>query len=203
MSKKSGETETPFYRDKKAYRKSARFALLGCLFMFASIFLYWRNTFSRISEKNYSGISFFSTTRECLKMDKSLKTLILPVLLLLFFAVVVILGVAAFRDNISKKPFLSKYKKRMRFGLIALTIVLVIIMVRTPVFSDNLQKLESMHLTWKAYIDTTKNSYVQNVGEMYSYYTIGPGFIAYIIGIILYIISICYCFVLDTLNEDD
>jgi hypothetical protein len=41
------------------------------------------------------------------------------------------------------------------------------------------------------------------VGEMYSYYLVGPGFISFFLGLILYIISIGYSFVLDTLNEDD
>ena len=136
-------------------------------------------------------------------MGISIKTIILPILLLVFVITIIVMGIAAYRDNISKKPFLSKYKKRIRFGLVAFTIVLVILMIHTPVFSMSLEQMRNIHQSWKAYIETSKFSYVENVGEMYSYYTIGPGFIAYIIGIILYIISICYCFVLDTLNEDD
>ena len=186
-----------------SYKKSARFALLGCLFMLASTFFYWRNIYFRISEKKYTGISFISIARKCLKIGISGRTIVLPILLLLFYAVVIFLIIAAIKDNISKKPFFSKYKKRIRIAMILATLILGIIMTKSPVFKESLEQLENIHMSWKNFIDSSKSTYMENVGEMFSYYTVGPGFIAYIIGMIFYIFSIGYCFVLDTINEDD
>ncbi|MBO5609022.1 MAG: hypothetical protein J5929_01425 [Eubacterium sp.] len=203
MSKRSGDSATPFYKRKNAYKKSARFALFGCLLMLASAFLYWKNLFFRISEKQYTGISFFSVARKCFKMGISAKTLILPILLLVFLAAIVFLSIAAIKDNISKKPFFDRNKKRIRFGVLLLTILLVIFMVHTPIFSENERQLSEIHNSWKGLIDASRSTYIKDVGEMFSYYTIGPGFISYIVGLMLYVISVCYSFVLDTLNEDD
>ena len=186
-----------------SYKKSARFALLGCFFMLASTFFYWRNIYFRISEKTYTGISFISIARKCFQMGISARTIVLPILLLLFYAVVVFLIIAAIKDNISKKPFFPKYKKRIRIVMILATLILVIVMTKAPVFKESMEQLEAIHLSWKAFIDQSKNTYMENVGEMFSYYTVGPGFIAYVIGTIFYIFSIGYSFVLDTINEDD
>ena len=186
-----------------SYKKSARFALLGCFFMLASTFFYWRNIYFRISEKTYTGISFISIARKCFQMGISARTIVLPILLLLFYAVVVFLIIAAIKDNISKKPFFPKYKKRIRIVMILATLILVIVMTKAPVFKESLEQLEAIHLSWKVFIDQSKNTYMENVGEMFSYYTVGPGFIAYVIGTIFYIFSIGYSFVLDTINEDD
>ena len=186
-----------------SYKKSARFALLGCFFMLASTFFYWRNIYFRISEKTYTGISFISIARKCFQMGISARTIVLPILLLLFYAVVGFLIIAAIKDNISKKPFFPKYKKRIRIVMILATLILVIVMTKAPVFKESMEQLEAIHLSWKAFIDQSKNTYMENVGEMFSYYTVGPGFIAYVIGTIFYIFSIGYSFVLDTINEDD
>ena len=203
MSKRSGDSATPFYKRKNAYKKSARFALFGCLLMLASAFLYWKNIFFRISEKQYTGISFFSVARKCFKMGITKKTIILPMLLFVFVSAVAFLIIAAIKDNITKKEFFSKRKKRIRLAVLALTLILVILMVHSPIFKEDQNLLLSTHNSWKAFIESSRNTYVKGVGEMYSYYLVGPGFISFFLGLILYIISIGYSFVLDTLNEDD
>ena len=42
-----------------------------------------------------------------------------------------------------------------------------------------------------------------NASNMKCYYFIGPGFISFWLGIVLYFSSIIYNFILETLNEDD
>ena len=57
--------------------------------------------------------------------------------------------------------------------------------------------------SWQGFIDRAQDSGVSSANIMKCYLFIGPGMIAYIIGAVLYFISIAYNFVLDTLNEDD
>ena len=201
MSKKNGKPDIPFYERKESYTKAGRIGIIGCLFLLASTFFYWKNLLFRISERKYSGISFISMVRKGFQIGISLKTLILPALLFLFYAVVVFLAIAAYKDNISKQPFFIKRKKRIRLAALALTLILVILMVISPIFRESSQQLKSTHQSWRAFIDSSINSYMPGVGEMYSYYLIGPGFIMYIVGVILYLISLSYNFVLETLNE--
>ena len=50
MSKKNGKPDIPFYERKESYTKAGRIGIIGCLFLLASTFFYWKNLLFRISE---------------------------------------------------------------------------------------------------------------------------------------------------------
>ena len=97
----------------------------------------------------------------------------------------------------------EKRKKRIRIGLLLLTLILAILITRTPAYQNVYQQFVYLKESWQGFIDRAQDSGVSSANIMKCYLFIGPGMIAYIVGAVLYFISIAYNFVLETLNEDD
>lgn len=213
---KNGEAARPFYEDENAYKKCGIISLVGCALMFIAAFLYWKSLYINNGERSYEGVSFFEAARRGISgmfirdLDGNITEKIfsisgiLPMLfLILYIAVIVVLAMAGYKDNIARVPFLMKWRKRTRFVLLMLSLVMVILIVHTSVFKGIVTDFKELHDTWSVFIEGMKSSSNPQAAHMKSIYLIGPGFIAYIVGFIAYLFSIAYNFVLDTLNEDD
>ncbi|MBR1772494.1 MAG: hypothetical protein IJ749_01205 [Eubacterium sp.] len=216
MSKKNGDSNVPFYQQDNAYKKCGIVGLIGGLLMIAGAFLYWMNLYTNTGEAQYDGMSLFTAAKRGIQgmfivdMDGkvngfhfSFLGLLTALLLLLYLAVVVFLIIIDIKDNFKRVPFLENRKKRIRIGLLLLTLILAILITRTPAYQNVYQQFVYLKESWQGFIDRAQDSGVSSANIMKCYLFVGPGMIAYIVGAVLYFISIAYNFVLETLNEDD
>ena len=122
--------------------------------------------------------------------------------MLLYYAVVILITVIGSKDNITKTEIFTKYKKRTRLGLVLGVIVLMILMTHIGSIGNAIGQYEGLRDNWTMFIKNCKDSGVPGADSMNCIYAVGPGFICFIVGVVLYIASIIFSFMLDTLNED-
>ena len=214
MSKRNGDV--PFYEDPGSYKKCGIMSLAGCALMVAAAFLYWMNLYINNGEKIYEGVSLFSAAKrgflsmfstdlngKIVETIFSFKAILPGILFLLYIAVLVVLIMAGIKDNFQRRPFLMKWRKRTRVILLLITVAIVIGITFTPAFRGSVEEFKSLASTWEGFIEKSVRAKAPGSEHMKSIYFIGPGIPCYIIGVVLYFISIVYNFILDTLNEED
>ncbi len=215
MSQKNGKNPVPFYEREHAYRNCGIVSLAGCGLMVLAAFFYWKNIIIRTIEKTYTGVSFYSAVVAALK-GVSVKDAdgnvvrsnfrfasVSPlILLILYFALILLMAYTAYNDNISRKPFLMKWEKRVRLGMAALTIILIILMTHTAYYKIGLDAMNELKTSWDSFIEMCNINHLEGAHRMRCYMWPGPGILFYILGLGAYIFSVIYNFILDTLNED-
>ena len=203
MSKANGkDKEIPFYKKPSAYKKSGVMALIGCALMIASTILYWKILYVKTTETDFSGVNMFMVCFKIMKTSRSMPGIISTLLLFLFYTVVILLAVIGIKDNITRTDFLVKYKKRIRFSLVLGVIILMTLITHVGATGSSLDKVAGLRDNWVSFIKNCKESGVPGASSMSCVYMVGPGFICFIAGVVLYIASIVFSFMLDTLNED-
>ena len=218
MFQKNGNLDTPFYERENAYRNCGIVSLAGCVSMVLAAFFYWQNLLVKTIEHTYTGVSFFNSVKAGIRSTASydlegnviartisFKAVLPLILFLLYIAAIGVMGYAGYKDNLAKdrtKPFLPKWKKRIRFGLMALTIVLVIMMTHTTYYNSLMDSIREIKASWDSYIEMCNINHLEGAHRMYCRLWIGPGIFFYVAGAGAYVFSVIYNFVLDTLNED-
>lgn len=197
-----GKNKIPFYEKTNAYKTTGIIALVGCALMLAATFVYWVVLYVKISEPSLSGTSIFISVFNSLRSHISFSGIVTALFLLLYYAVVALLIILAIYDNLKKEPLLTKWEKRTRFGLVLASLILLIIITHLPSFKLSLTQFYELEATWTSFIKNGKESKLPGVGLMKCSLYKGPGFWCYIAGTVLYLFSIIYNFILDTLNED-
>ena len=216
MAKSDGKDKVPFYEQDNAYIKAGILSLAGCFLLLAATFLYWKNIYVKTTEVKYTGTSFINVIRMCVKsiialdydggIDKvvfNVKGVVPLVLMILYFVVLIFLIAAGVNDNITRREFFVHRKKRIRVAALVIIIILMMVITHTSIYKASLEQDLNLYTRWKNSIQTLKVKNMANASNMKCYYFIGPGFISFWLGIVLYFISIIYNFILETLNEDD
>ena len=198
----SNKKEVPFYKKPNAYKKSGVMALIGCALMIAATILYWAILYVKTTATDFSGINMLMVCFKAIKGGISLHSIITILLMMLYYAAVVLLAIIGIKDNITRREIFIKYKKRIRFGLVFAVIILMILMTHLGAVGATVNQFEGLRDNWNMFIDNCKDSGVPGADSMSCIYAIGPGFICFIAGVILYIATIVFSFMLDTLNED-
>ncbi|MCR5212922.1 MAG: hypothetical protein K6E10_00770 [Eubacterium sp.] len=215
MFQRNGKSDVPFYEREHAYRNCGIVGLAGCGAMIAAAFLYWDILLIRTIDRFNTGVSFFSAMTAGFKgarvTDGAGQVLstsykwgnISPcIYLTLYFALILFMAYTAYMDNIAKKPFLPKWEKSIRLGMVVLTIILVIVLSHTKYYGIGLDSMAELKASWDSFIEMFKESGVEKAERMRCTKLIGPGVFFYIAGAGAYLYSVIYNFVLDTLNED-
>ena len=208
--------DEPFYERKNAYRNNGIVSLAGCGLMVAATFFYWKHLIVRTIEKSYTGVSFFSSALSAFRSmslrdfegnvighNYSFSNIWTVFLLLLFYVAVACLGFAGFKDNIARAQFFNKWGKRIRIGVLLLTVIIVILLCHTAYYKSGVAGLVELKVSWDSFIEMCDINHIEGAHRMRCYYSAGPGFFVYVIGAAAYLFSVIYKFVLDTLNEDD
>lgn len=216
MSKVSGKDEIPFYEKKSSYTKAGIMSLAGCILMLAATFLYWKNMYVRTTETTYTGVTFWGVIKQSVKsmlarnsdggIEKfvfSIHGLIPIILMTIYLVVLLFLFMAGVNDNIRRVDFFVKKKKRIRLGALVILIILVVLFVFTQKYKDSYGQVEELYKRMSSIIEDSKVRNQVGADHMVSYLFIGPGFISFCAGILLYFASIIFNFILVTLNEDD
>lgn len=215
MSMTSGN-ERPFYEDPKAYKRAGILSLAGCVFMLAATVLFWMNTYVRYTETSYGGFSFYSSVKRGLDMmvtrdlegnviDRvfSFKSSLPLVLFIMYWCVVLFLAFLGLKDHILMEDVLVDRRKTVRLGLLGAVVVLMFLMSHTSVFRGMASEAKNMVSGWRDKIILARDLGMAGADHMKYMYFVGPGLICFWIGVLLYLGSIVYRFVIDTLNEDD
>ena len=81
-------------------------------------------------------------------------------------------------------------------------VIISVLLTHTKMFTELANDSDQLYNNWVSMIDLSKNSGVSGSRYMLCIYKPGPGCIGYFLGLGLYVASIIYRFVVDTLNED-
>ena len=223
MSRISGKHDLPFYENPKAHTYAGRMSLIGCILMVAAAFLHWKFLFVRYTETKLSGYSIFSSIKRALDSmivrdyDGNITEWafsfqgILPIaLLVVYILYVLFMAILGFMDHIKERDifdkgyptFLARKKKTVRFILVIGLVIISVLLTHTKMFTELANDSDQLYNNWVSMIDLSKNSGVSGSRYMLCIYKPGPGCIGYFLGLGLYVASIIYRFVVDTLNED-
>ena len=201
MSKANGK-EIPFYKKPSAYKKSGVMALIGCVLMIVATVVYWKILYVKTTATDFSGISMIVACIQSIKSAFKLHTLITVFMMLVYYAAVILLAIIGIKDNITRRPIFIKYKKRIRLGIVLGIIVLMILITHIGAVGATIEQFEGLRDNWNMFIENCKSTGVPGASSMSCVYMVGPGFICFVAGVVLYIASIVFSFMLDTLNED-
>ena len=201
LKETSKKKEVPFYKKPSAYKKSGIVALIGCGLMIAATILYWTMLYVKTTATDFSGVNMIVTCSKTLKGGISFHSILTELLMFLYYGLVTLLAIIGIKDNITRKGIFIKYKKRIRLGLVLAVIVLMILITHLGAVGATIKQFEGLRDNWNMFIQNCKESGVPGADSMSCVYMVGPGFICFIVGVILYISSIVFSFMLDTLNE--
>lgn len=216
MSQKNGKDtkDIPFYERKNAYLKCGLMSLVGSVLMLAAAFLGWMVVFSKMDEFKLTSVTFLGVVREglssfivrnaegkILEVHPTLRGIIPVFFFVIYLASVIFLGVCGYMDNIAKKDFFPKWRKRIRLGAALLSLLMVILMVHSPFYKIGMNHLIEMQGMWQGIVDSNIANDHAGYRGMFSKMLAGPGMFCYIVGIVMSVGAIAYNFVLDTLNE--
>ena len=216
MSVINGKEPEPFYKNEGSYKKAGIMALSGAGLLVLSTVFNWMVLFVKTTEINRGGISIIKSVYNAFQgmfirdlenniTDKNISfSGIYPaVLLLMFYVVVAFLVLAGINDNIKKKDFFVNKKKIVRLSVLLLLIILMILLTHTPSFRNSATQFRDSVTSWQSYIDNSVANHVEGANRMVCKLIPGLAPFCFWIGILLYLGSIVFNFVLETLNEDE
>ncbi len=216
MNRLNGKHDKPFYENDSSYSITGFVGLMGCAFLVLSTLLKWKSFYLRTTETERSGLSLLRSVINAFQglYEKDLENRIsqvhitiggiIPIVfMLIFYAVVVFLIIAAFMDNFRRQPFFTKHKKIIRFSALLVLIICLIVLTHSVSYKNSVKQFEESVSSWVSYIEMNVDNHVEGADHMKCTFKSGPAVIMFWLGMISYLASIVGCFVLDTLNEED
>lgn len=203
MSTQNGNNAIPFYEKDSSYKACGIMSLGGGALLIAATVFSWISIYVKITEIDRGSISIIKAMLVIIKGDVNIKTILLAILLLVYYAGVLFLMLLGFKDNIKRQPFLVNKKKSIRFLSLIAVVVLLILITKYPLMKNTLGQFNELKDSWESFITSSQENGVPGADIMKCVLCPGLGFYFFIAGAILYFISIIFNFVLETLNEDD
>lgn len=206
MSTQNGKIASggiPFYEKESSYKICGIMSLGGGALLIAATFFSWVSFYVKITEVDRGSISIFKSIIGGFKSGFHIGTILAALLLLIFYATVGFLILLGFKDNIQRQPFFDNRKKRIRFLALVIAVVLLIVITKIPSANEGIKKFYELRDSWVSFIKSSKENNVPGADLMKCVLCPGIGFYMYIVGAVLYFISIIFNFILETLNEDD
>ena len=223
MFGKGGKYQKPFYEDSDAYKYAGIMSLAGCVLMVVAIFLHWKAMFVKYTETQLSGFSIFTSVRrglgtmvvreysgEVVERHLSIHGIFPLIMMILYVAYILFMAYVSFMYHMKEKDIFDKgrdtiftrRKKTVRIIMIFVSIILMIVLTHTKMFSELVNDNEQLYKNWISMIEMSKNSGVKGSYYMTCIKLLGFGKILYVLGLFLYTGSYVYRYVVDTLNED-
>ncbi|MCR5227435.1 MAG: hypothetical protein K6E27_09505 [Eubacterium sp.] len=206
MSTRNGKKASggiPFYEKDSSYKACGIMSLGGGALLIAATFFSWVSFYVKITEVDRGSISIFKALIEVIKGGIRIGGIIPAFLLLVYYALVLFLMLLGFKDNIQRQPFFDNKKKRIRFFGLVIAVVLLFLITKVPTIRDTLGRFNELKDSWVSFITSSQENGVPGSDLMKCVLCPGIGFYMYIVGAVLYFISIIFNFILETLNEDD
>ena len=215
MSETNGKTKVPFYESESSYYRAGILAVAGVILLVLSTLLNWLSLYVKTTETNRGGISILKSVlnayhgmfirdleNNLVDTNINIASILAILFMVLFYIAVFILLLAGINDNIKKKEFLAKKKKTTRLVILAVLIILMILLTHTSSFRNSATQFSESVSSWNSYIDTSIANHVKDADKMVCKLYHGPGIYCFWLGIFVYLGSIVFNFILETLNED-
>ena len=223
MFGKGGKYQKPFYEDPDAYKYAGIMSLAGCVLMVLATFLHWRAMFVKYTETKLSGFGIFSSVRRGLETmvvrdyagkvverNFSIHGIFPLIMLIIYVAYILFMAYVSYMYHMQENDIFDKgrdtiftrRKKTVRVIMIIVSIIILIVQTHTKMFREQVSDDEQLYNNWIAMIEMSRNSGVKGAQYMTCIKLMGFGKILYVLGLLLYIGSYVYRYVVDTLNED-